>query len=129
MLPKLSRLTVLFLVAFPIAASAQARCTQETLVVRGTPVAVAYCIQGPVRSATGDELVVPVVESFGSPGGSFSRAVDIRFVAGEGVSRVLRSVDLAPAGVAGTLHLTLAYAGGQVRIESAMLTPGAVTIK
>jgi hypothetical protein len=27
------------------------------------------------------------------------------------------------------LHLTLAYSSGQVRLEGALLTPGAITIK
>ncbi len=53
----------------------------------------------------------------------------MRFIAGDGPSRVLENVELAQLGLQGTLHLTLVYAGGAVHIESALLTPGAVTIK
>jgi hypothetical protein len=45
------------------------------------------------------------------------------------VSRVLESLDLRQVGIAGILHLTLAYAAGVVRVEGAMLTPGAITVK
>ena len=53
----------------------------------------------------------------------------MRFVTGEGTTRVLENVDLAGVGLGGTLHLTLAYVDGLVHIENAMLTPGAITIK
>jgi len=111
----------------PVAA-AQA-CTQETLTVRGTPVTIGYCVHGAARSAGGDEIVVPTVASYGAPGGSFSRSRQLHFVAGEGVSRVIENLDLAPLGLTGTLHLTLAYSGGLIHVEGALLTPGAITIK
>ncbi len=104
-------------------------CTQETLDVRGTPVTIGYCISGAARSAGGDEIVVPTVASYGAPGGSFSRARQLHFVAGEGVSRVIENLELARLGLTGTLHLTLAYSGGLVHVEGALLTPGAITIK
>jgi len=119
----------LVLAAVPVGGAAQAHCTRETLIVRGSPVTVAYCVQGEPRSTTADELVVPVSATFGGPGGSYSRASELHFVAGERISRVLESVDLRTIGLDGTLHLTLAYTAGEVRVEGAMLTPGAITIK
>ena len=104
-------------------------CTQETLEVRGTPVTIGYCISGTARSVGGDEIVVPTIASYGAPGGSFSRTSQLHFVAGEGVSRVIENLDLGRLGLAGTLHLTLAYSGGLVHVEGALLTPGAITIK
>lgn len=97
--------------------------------MRGTPVTIGYCVDGAVRSAGGDEIVVPTVASYGAPGGSFSRTRRLHFVAGEGVSRVIENLDLARLGLAGTLHLTLAYSGGLIHVEGALLTPGAITIK
>ncbi|MBV8638216.1 MAG: hypothetical protein JO322_09040 [Candidatus Eremiobacteraeota bacterium] len=70
-----------------------------------------------------------MAESYSSSGGSFSRSAKLRFVTGEGPSRVLENVDLDKLGLTGTLHLTLVYAGGEVRVENAMLTPGAIIIK
>jgi hypothetical protein len=110
-------------------AAAAPACTQETLVVRGTPVTIGYCIEGAARSAGGDEIVVPAVASYGAPSGSFSRVRQLHFVAGEGVSRVIENLDLSRLGLTGTLHLTLAYSGGLIHVEGALLTPGAITIK
>jgi hypothetical protein len=116
--------------AFPIAASAQQHCSQETLNVRGTPVTIGYCIVAPPRTGAGEEIGIPVQATYASPGGSFARTEELRFIAGEGTSRVVENLRLAPLGLPGeTLHLTLVYAGGLVRIEGALLTPGAITIK
>lgn len=119
----------LALVAAMRPAAAAPACTQETLNVRGTPVTIGYCVNGAARSAGGDEIVVLTVASYGAPGGTFSRARQLHFVAGEGVSRVIENLDLGRLGLTGTLHLTLAYSGGLVHVEGALLTPGAITIK
>ena len=119
----------LALAAVPLAAPAQAgNCTKETLPVHGTPVTVSYCVSGSQR-APGSELLVSVAATYSAPGGSFSENPVLHFITGEGPSRVIENVDLAKVGSSGTLHLTLTYKGNQVSIESALLTPGAVTIK
>lgn len=90
---------------------------------------IGYCVNGePARNA-GNALALNVQGHFSASGGSFSRDGTMRFIAGDGPSRVLENVELAQLGLQGTLHLTLVYAGGAVHIESALLTPGAVTIK
>ena len=111
-----------------VARSASA-CTQETLSVEGSPVTFAYCVTGPARSNGAQEIIVPVAATYSAPGGTLRRASDLHFMDGEGVSRILESVDLARLGLTGTLHLTLAYSRGLVRLEGALLTPGAITIK
>lgn len=119
----------LALAAIPMAAPAQSgNCTKETLPVRGTPVTVSYCVSGS-HKAPGSELLVTVAATYSAPGGSFSDSPVLHFIAGEGPSRVIEDVDLAKVGSSGTLHLTLIYKGNQVAIESALLTPGAITIK
>jgi hypothetical protein len=118
-----------FVIASATIVAAAPGCTQETLDVRGTPVTIGYCVSGPPRSTDADEMIVPIVASYGAPGGSFSRSSEMHFVAGEGVSRVIESLDLSRLGMSGTLHLTLAYSDGRVHIEGALLTPGAITIK
>ncbi|HVA28394.1 MAG TPA: hypothetical protein VNF68_09450 [Candidatus Baltobacteraceae bacterium] len=112
----------------PAVASAQGQCTHETLSVRGIPVTIGYCITG-AAAVSGPEVSLPVSSSYAAPGGSFSQASTMKFIQGEGPTRLLQSVDLAPLGITGTLHLTLVYGGGAVRIENALLTPGAITIK
>ncbi len=119
----------LALAAIPMAASAQAgNCTKETLPVRGTPVTVSYCVASS-HPAPGSELLVTVAATYSAPGGSFTEEPVLHFISGEGPSRVIENVDLAKLGSRGTLHLTLIYKGNQVAIESALLTPGAITIK
>jgi hypothetical protein len=118
-----------FVVATATSVAAAPGCTQETLSVRGTAVTIGYCVSGSPRSTDADELIVPIVATYSAPGGSFSRSSEMHFVAGEGVSRVIESLDLSRLGMTGILHLTLAYAEGRVRVEGALLTPGAITIK
>ncbi|HET9030860.1 MAG TPA: hypothetical protein VFN49_11870 [Candidatus Aquilonibacter sp.] len=122
-----SLVAAVLLAAFPAAAASQGHCSRETLSVRGTPVTVAYCPTVPAGS--GPEVTVPVAATYSSPSGSFSKNSSFRFITGEGPARVLENVDLGQLGLTGTLHLTLVYAGGEVRIENALLTPGAIIIK
>ena len=122
-----SLVVAMLLAALPAAAVSQEHCSRETLTVRGTPVTVTYCPSAPAGSGT--EVTVPVAATYASPSSSFSRNSTLRFVSGEGPKRVLENVDLADLGLTGTLHLTLVYTAGEVRIETAMLTPGAIIIK
>jgi hypothetical protein len=115
-----------FTVRYAPAASA---CTQETLTVEAAPVTIGYCVGGTVRSNGADELVVPVNASYAGPSGALRLSILLHFMAGERVSRVIQSLDLSKLGLTGTLHLTLAYSSGLVRLEGALLTPGAITIK
>ncbi len=124
----LAILTILAAVAAP-ASGAAPLCTQETLTVEGSPLTVAYCVSATPRANGADEVIVPVSARYAAPGGTLARAIELHFVAGEGVSRVLESLDLTKVGLTGVLHLTLAYAHGLVRVEGALLTPGAITIK
>jgi hypothetical protein len=116
--------------ALPVAAGAQQHCSQETLSVRGTPVTIGYCVASTPKSGAGEEILIPVQASYAAPGGSFAKAEDLRFISGESSSRVVENLRLTQLGLgAQTLHLTLVYAGGVVRIEGALLTPGAITVK
>ncbi len=113
----------------PCAASAQNHCSRETLVVRGTPVTIGYCVNGEPERMPGGGISLAVLGSYSAPGGSFSRTTPMRFISGDGPSRIVENVELTQLGLQGTLHLTLVYAGGTVKVESAMLTPGAITVK
>ena len=120
-------------VAFSLAQRAAAqpanRCTHETLDVRGTPLTASYCVEVLGPAAPGRDLPVKVSESYSTPHGSWSQDATLSFIAGEDSSRVIQDLPLDRVGLQGTLHLTLVLHGGAVRIDSAMLTPGAVTIK
>ena len=115
--------------AAPLAAGAAPPCTQETLSVQGTPLVVGYCINGTPRQTGGQELLVPVAATYIGRGATLRLPEELHFLSGEGVSRVIENLDLTKVGLTGTLHLTLAYSHGLVRVEGALLTPGAITIK
>ncbi|MDQ2865465.1 MAG: hypothetical protein M3R51_04510 [Candidatus Eremiobacteraeota bacterium] len=124
----LPTLLALLLAALPATASAQERCSHETLAVRGVPVTIGYCVAQPPTAVAG-AVLVSATAAFKAPGGSFTRTNTMRFITGEGPSRVLENVPLASLGLKGMLHLTLLYSSGTLHIESALLTPGAITIK
>ena len=113
----------------PAQAQPAGRCTHETLTVRGTPVSATYCIVGTATASPGRDLPVRVTESYSTAQGSWSQDVTLRFISGEEPSRVIQDVPLDKVGLQGTLHLTLVLRGGAIRVDSAMLTPGAITIK
>lgn len=104
-------------------------CTREVLTVRGTPLTVSYCILGSGPAAPGHDLPVHLSASYTTPRGSYTQESTLNFIAGEESSRVLQDLALDKVGLQGTLHLTLLLHGGLVRVDSAMLTPGAITIK
>lgn len=128
MKPSLPSALVLALTLLPLGAGAQSHCSRETLSVRGTPLTVTYCVASAPANVAG-EASLPVTGSYAARGSSFSRTTTLRFVEGEGPARTIENVDLSPLGLTGTLHLTLLYSGGTVRVETALLTPGAVVIK
>jgi hypothetical protein len=111
------------------AAGSATSCTQETLSVRGTPVTIGYCVTGAPRATGAAEIIVPVAATYSASGRSVQRSLGLHFLAGEGVSQVLESLDLASLGLTGTLHLTLAYSRGLVQVAGALLTPGAIIVK
>jgi hypothetical protein len=122
--------TTALALALESTASAQSgRCTRETLRVRGTPVTAAYCVSRLGDATPGRDLPVQIVETYSTPRASFSQEATLRFIAGEDASRVIEDVGLERLGLEGTLHLTLVFRGNAVHIDSAMLTPGAITIK
>lgn len=117
------------LAATTISAPAAQPCTQQTLSVEGSALTIGYCISGATRPNGAQEVVVPVAATYTTASASLRRSIELHFIAGEGTSRVIQSLDLAPLGLTGTLHLTLAYSRGVVQVEGALLTPGAITIK
>lgn len=125
----LSLPVVVFSLAQRVAAQPAGRCTHETLEVRGTPLTASYCVESVGPAAPGRDLPVKVSQSYSTPHGSWSQDTTFTFIAGEDSSRVIQDLPLDHVGLQGTLHLTLVLHAGTVRIDSAMLTPGAVTIK
>lgn len=108
--------------AAPAAAQPE-RCSHETFPVGGSSVAVSVCAAPPA----GREVSVSETFSHGSQ--SFGRSATIEVLNGADVSRAVDDASLTQFGLPYTLHLTLAYKGGSVVIEHALLLPGAVPLK
>ncbi len=129
---RLPRILALAALATLVGAPALAgpACSRATLSVTGVPVTIAYCVDGSPRPTPGAEVLVPVTATYSAPGGSMQTSGQYRFIAGEAVSRIVQNVALDRLGMPGkTLHLTLIYTDGTVRVEGALLTPGAITVK
>ncbi len=97
--------------------------------VENRALTIAYCVTGMPRRGGAAEVFVPFTARYSALGASTERVGELHFLADEGVSRVIATVDLATLGLQGRLHLTLAYSRGLVHVEGALLTPGAITIK
>ncbi|MFN2448602.1 MAG: hypothetical protein ABR508_02245 [Candidatus Baltobacteraceae bacterium] len=114
--------------AAPASAQPAGRCTREILSVQRNAVTAAYCVAS-VGPAAGHELPVRVLETYSSARGSVTTTETLRFIEGEPASRVIEDLSLDRLGLSGVLHLTLVLHAGLVRVDAAMLTPGAITIK
>jgi hypothetical protein len=108
----------------PALAQPAQRCAQDTFPVGGQSVAVTVCAGAPDGGKS-----VPITETLKNGSSSFNRTTTIEVLPGASASRTVDDVSLVPLGLPYTLHLTLAYRGGAVTIEHALLLPGAVPLK
>jgi len=106
-------------------------CSNDVFSIDDRPVTVALCIPEaePKRAADGRRFLVTITESLTSRGASFNRDVTLDFLAGAELSRTLDDVPLDKLGIGGTLHLTIGYRPGTIRLEHALLIPGAKALK
>jgi hypothetical protein len=130
--PTSSALIFAFMLA-GVASAAEPRdaCAHDVLRVDGTPVDVLLCAPSAAapRKAEGRPVEVSVAETFTANGSSFSRTVSLEFLEGPQTSRTIDDVALDKLGIPKALHLTIGYRGGVMRLEHAMLVPGAISLK
>ena len=111
----------------PSAVRANAPCSTRTLTVTGKAVTISFCPQSVSRNDNG-EIIVHAQEQVNASGTSVVNARVFAFLAGEQTSRAIEILPLNGVGIAGKLHLSLAYHDGEITIESAVLTPGAIPV-
>jgi hypothetical protein len=106
-------------------------CSNDVFTIDERPVSVALCVAEtePKRTSDGRRYVVTIAESLSSRGTTFNRDVTLDFLAAAELSRTLDDVPLEKLGINGTLHLTIAYRPGTIRLEHALLIPGAKALK
>ena len=107
-------------------------CSFDTFSIDGRSVGVSLCFDEAAvrRSSDGRRVIVTVAETLSaSREASFSRDVTLDFLARAEESRTIDDVPLGKLGIERTLHLTIAYRPGSIRLEHALLVPGAIPLK
>jgi len=117
------------LLALGSLAAARAACTSERFTVEGTPLTIALCLTSvQLDQATGSRIA-RVEATTSTPTHTASAQLALLLPLESTVAHAPASIELAPVGLIGTLHLTLHVAPPNVTIDSALLTPGAVILK
>jgi hypothetical protein len=127
----------------PAEAAGAVNCTSDVFTIDGRAVTVSLC--SPAEEAlaprrregraareareTPEPRRLALRETFSSGGESFSRSLPVEFVDGTELSRTIDDIPLDKLGIAKTLHLTIGYRPGTVRLEHALLVPGAIPLR
>ncbi len=97
-----------------------AECSNDTFKIDETSVAVRVCaIAGDQLRTTVSARALPPVE----------HVVSYERLERQETARTIDDVSLQSLGIAKTVHLTVAVRPGSVRLEHALLVPGAVALK
>ncbi|MDP9024493.1 MAG: hypothetical protein M3N13_03840 [Candidatus Eremiobacteraeota bacterium] len=100
-------------------AAAANGCSTDTFSIEGRSVGIELCA---ARTS--------LVETLSAPGQeSYVRRLALDADGGGEGGRTIDDVALSRLGIAKTLHLTIAYKPGHVRLEHALLVPGALSLK
>jgi len=130
-LVQLPSLTLLCALALGVPAFAQS-CSQDQLTVDGTPVSVQLCIPdgaGTTPAGPDKTVTVPVVETLKAKDLTFTRTVPLDFLSENSYSRTFDNVPLDKIGLTGSIHMTIAFKAGDIRLDHALRLPGAVPLK
>lgn len=115
--------------AGPKTSTAAEGCSSDAFAVRGTPLVVTLCA-APTAARPGAKAGAAVVETIAAKGQEpIVRRVTIDAPLGDAIARTIDDAPLTALGIAGTLHMTIAYRGGSARLEHALLVPGAIVLK
>jgi hypothetical protein len=118
-------------------------CSGDVFTIDGHAVTISICPPAeealaprrregrPAREAreTPEPRRLALRETFSSGGESFSRSLPVELVDGSELSRTIDDVPLDKLGIARTIHLTIGYRLGTVRLEHALLVPGAIPLR
>ena len=102
-------------------------CSSDTFNVDGTALAVGICGRSQAAPATSPVILTETLTVKGQP--PLVRDLKVDLLDGESSAHAIDDVPLAKLGIAKTLHLALSYHAGTVRLEHALLVPGAISLK
>ncbi len=108
---------------------ARAACSSESFTVEGTPLTIQLCLASLTLDPTAASRVARVEATTSTPSRNATAQLTLLLPLGTAAAHAPASIELAPVGLVGTLHLTLHVAPTTVTIDSALLTPGAIIIK
>ncbi len=114
------------LVATAVPAFAAAGCSNDAFTVTGTSLAVEIC--APATRPAGKAPVFATATLTARGKDPVVRKIPLEVVSDE-ASHTIDDAPLQSLGIAGTLHMTIGYKAGAVRLEHALLVPGAIALK
>lgn len=109
--------------------SARAACSSERFTVERTPLSIQLCLSSIAVDPAAGSRIAHVEATTSTPTRSATAQLALLLPVGSSPAHAPATIELAPIGLVGTLHLTLHVAPASVTIDSALLTPGAVIIK
>jgi hypothetical protein len=101
-------------------------CSADTFAIDGSSVLVQLCARAG-KGSDAKTLVTEILSVKGQP--ALVRTVALDALPGADASRAIDDAPLEKLGLTRTLHLTIAVKNGSVRLEHALLVPGAVALK
>lgn len=108
-------------------ASAASGCSSDTFTIARAPLAVQICIPTSRPNAKAPLIATETLTARGET--SVIRKVALDVMSSAEASHTIDDAPLQPLGIAGTLHMTIGYRAGVVRLEHALLVPGAIALK
>lgn len=96
--------------------------------IEGQKVSAQFCVTDEARGGPNKPVRVTISEALSASGNSVNRTATLDFVAAD-AARAIDDIPLSALGIKRTLHSTFLYSGGSVKLEHALLVPGAVTVK
>ncbi len=107
-------------------ATAAPACSSDAFTIDGSTLTVSLCAPSDAKG----QSTAHVTETLSVRGQApYVRDVTLELVSGAESSRTIDDAPLQRLGFARTLHLTIAYRNGSVRLEHALLVPGAIALK
>ncbi len=108
-------------------AFAASGCSSDAFTVMGTPLTIEICTPASRPGGRGQIVATETLTARGKA--PVVRKVALDVVSPDEASHTIDDAPLQPLGIAGTLHMTIGYKGGGVRLEHALLVPGAIALK
>jgi hypothetical protein len=129
MVPASASAALAFSIALLAAASPPAeapRCSSDTFAIDGTNLGVELCAGLPAKGTAKAAITETLTAKGLTP---YVREVSLELLPGTETARTIDDAPLAKLGLRRTLHLTIALRNGTVRLEHALLVPGAIALK